>query len=137
MAYSVVDDVRDLADLPGWELSAVCFVRDYVEFHFDGPILRSVASPRCLIEGRIFSPPGGEWRDALCRLIGGTVQSVDDGDESITVDFGSGRIEIPRASREVGAEVAHFVTFVDGRMNAEPMRIWENLIPTRSDLSST
>jgi hypothetical protein len=29
--------IPDLEDLAGTELSGVCFVRDYVEFHFDGP----------------------------------------------------------------------------------------------------
>jgi hypothetical protein len=28
-----------IEDLVGCELSAVCFVGDYVEFHFDGPVL--------------------------------------------------------------------------------------------------
>lgn len=28
----------DLSGLAGCELSAICFVRNYVEFHFDGPI---------------------------------------------------------------------------------------------------
>ena len=34
-----------IKDLIGLELSAVCYVRDYVELHFDGPILRCLADP--------------------------------------------------------------------------------------------
>jgi hypothetical protein len=32
-------------DLVGCEVSGVSFVRDYVEVLFDGPVLRSLASP--------------------------------------------------------------------------------------------
>ena len=31
--------------LIGEQLSAVSFVQDYVEFHFDGPVLRALTNP--------------------------------------------------------------------------------------------
>ena len=37
--------VQRIGDLVGEELSEVAFVRDYVEFHFDGPVLRALADP--------------------------------------------------------------------------------------------
>jgi hypothetical protein len=36
----------DPAIILGEPLSAVAFVRDYVEFHFDGPVLRAISNPR-------------------------------------------------------------------------------------------
>ncbi|MBA3338632.1 MAG: hypothetical protein H0T54_02590 [Geodermatophilaceae bacterium] len=38
-----VESARAL--LVGREVSAVCFVRDYVELHLDGPILRAIRNP--------------------------------------------------------------------------------------------
>jgi len=38
-------------DLVDEELSAVCFVRDYVEFQFDGPTLRALTPVRVLGPG--------------------------------------------------------------------------------------
>lgn len=38
-------DEAGLRHLVGLEVSAVSFVRDYVELHFDGPVLRAVSDP--------------------------------------------------------------------------------------------
>jgi len=108
---------------------------DYVEFNFHGPILRSLASPTCFVQGGAFSAPGPAWREALCSLIGAEVRSVEDGAHSIVVEFDAGRIQIPKASPGAGPEIAHLVTFIHGQLNTEPMMIWENLIPTRPDTS--
>lgn len=69
--------VQELRDLVGEEISAVCFVRDYVEFHFDGPVLRSLTNPIVVDHGarHLFPEPGS--RDALCRLIGSTVRGLE------------------------------------------------------------
>lgn len=101
----------------GEEISGVCFVRDYVEFHFDGPILRALNNP-ILDSGELhitFGDPGS--RDALCSLIGSEVKSVvaRDGD-LIQLTMTSGQILIiplDEASR-VGPEGAHFVPDLEG-----------------------
>ena len=66
-----------MKDLIGREISAVAFVRDYVEFHFDGPILRSRADPQVAVGEAVYCFPKPGSRDALCLVIGATVQSLD------------------------------------------------------------
>jgi hypothetical protein len=66
-----------LKDLIGREISAVAFVRDYVEFHFVGPILRSRANPQVAVGEAVYCFPKPGSRDALCLVIGATVQSLD------------------------------------------------------------
>jgi len=72
----VAKTFQHLSDLVGEQFSAVCFVRDYVEFHFDGPILRSLSNPRVSIQGTQYHFPEAGSRDALCRLIGSTVREL-------------------------------------------------------------
>ena len=66
-----------MKDLIGRVISAVAFVRDYVEFHFDGPILRSRADPQVAVGEAVYCFPKPGSRDALCLVIGATVQSLD------------------------------------------------------------
>lgn len=102
---------QELNLLVGEPLSAVCFVMDYVEFHFDGRILRSLANPTVDRSGIsiMFGQLGA--RDALCGLIADTVTQVRLEDEiRIEVHFHSGavlKIPIDEASRHQG-EAAHF-----------------------------
>jgi hypothetical protein len=46
VARPMVSNVLQFRDLVGLELGSVCFVRDYVELHFDGPVFRSLARRR-------------------------------------------------------------------------------------------
>ena len=66
-----------MKDLIGREISAVAFARDGVEFHFDGPILRSRADPQVAVGEAVYCFPKPGSRDALCLVIGATVQSLD------------------------------------------------------------
>ena len=75
-----------MKDLIGREISAVAFVRDCVEFHFDGPILRSRAAPQVVIGEATYRFPKPGSRDALCLVIGATVQSLSL-DESRHLEF--------------------------------------------------
>ena len=65
--------MKEPADLVGRVISAVAFARDGVEFHFDGPVLRTVGEA-------VYHFPKPGSRDALCLVIGATVQllSLDD-----------------------------------------------------------
>ena len=64
-------------ELKGEELSAVAFVRDYVEFHFDGPVLRAFTNPEVVLStGAVARFPGPGSCDALRALIGSTVRAV-------------------------------------------------------------
>jgi hypothetical protein len=60
--------------LVGREISAVTFARDGVEFHFDGPVLRSLADPQVAIGEAVYCFPKPGSRDALCLVIGATVR---------------------------------------------------------------
>jgi len=62
--------------LVGREVSAVAFARDGVKFHFGGPILRSRADPQVAIGEAVYRFPKPGSRDALCLVIGATVQSL-------------------------------------------------------------
>jgi hypothetical protein len=72
MKYAIENrgDRTDLVSLEGEQLSAVTFVRDYVQLHFDGPRLTLLTWPVVIAaEARCaFGEPG--YRDSLCRLIG-------------------------------------------------------------------
>lgn len=75
-----------LSLLEGREVSAVVFVRDYLQLQFDGPYLNAYVWPE-LHKGRQnwdVSRPG--YKDALCNLIGRTiVAAVETPDERITL----------------------------------------------------
>jgi hypothetical protein len=111
-------------DLAGEELSAVSFVRDYVEFHFDGPVVRAL-SPPVVHDGDErpkFPAPGS--RDALCELIGRRVARVEvDADRAIRLRFeGDAEVVIPigRGDPErVGPESAHYVPGPN-----RPIHVW-------------
>jgi hypothetical protein len=119
----------ELEDLVGEELGGVCFVRDYVELHFDGPILRALSSPTvaCGSESAVF--PDAPSRELLCRLIGTEVTGAVVRPLVLRIEFsgGAGVVEIPRMSRGLLPEVAHLVPERDGRLDVASMAIWESL----------
>jgi hypothetical protein len=114
--------MREPADLVGEEVSAVCFVRDYVEFHFDGPILRSLSNPSVLVHGTEHRFPEPGSRAALCSIIGSTVCAVNlEEQEALKVtttdDY---EITIPLDFRNLrGPEAMHFLPEVNG-----PVQVW-------------
>lgn len=99
-------------DLIDEELASVCFVRDYVEFNFDGPILRALVPVRARGPNASFEITQGDlgWRDALCSFIGMSVTDVImDDKRSITIAFASGsEIRLPLDAAGPGGESAHF-----------------------------
>jgi len=121
-------------NLKGLELSGVCFVRDYVELHFDGPILRSLAMPVVLVAGARYSFPEAGSRDALCALIGRVVELAEDRPDRLKLRLtGDAVVEIPKASPDAGPEVAHFVPTREGNLDVTSMMIWENLSANSND----
>jgi hypothetical protein len=103
-------------------VSAVCFVRDYVEFHFDGPLLRSLSNPLVTVGGRQHRFPDVGSRDALCRAIGETVTGlvIADGSAATLHMSGGCAIVIPldKASLQ-GPEAMHFMPQLGG-----PLQVW-------------
>lgn len=109
-------------ELIGQPMSGVAFVHDYVEFHFDGMILRALTNPK-IVSGRgQFSFPGPGSRDALCDLIGRVVSSVSVRElDCIEVRFdGDAIVRVPLSQAErAGPEAAHFV-----QGENQPIEVW-------------
>jgi hypothetical protein len=101
----------DLWQLLGLEVSAVCFVRDYVELHFNGPILRAVSNPfgRYGCWGWRF--PEGNSPTVMRYYIGKTVDGFElVVDRFLALDFGEHRFAIPLdQDSRVGPEAAHLL----------------------------
>lgn len=123
MAY----DADDPTGLVGEELNVVAFVMDYVEFHFNGPKLTALTDPRVQIGSQTWTFPRPGSRDALCTLIGRTVQAVSiKTDEHILLDFGEAALTIPLDEDSLsGPEAAHFCPVSrDGSFRPEGVMIW-------------
>ncbi len=124
MAY----DDDDPTGLVGEQLNTVAFVMDYVEFGFNGPVLRALTNPVVEFGGRHYRFPEPGSRDALCALIGSDVSAVTIREEDrieLALD-GDRRLTIPldRASRR-GVEAAHYLPAAsDGRPRVADMLIW-------------
>jgi hypothetical protein len=85
---------------------------DYVEFHFNGPVRRALASVTVRSRSREATFPGTGSCDALCELIGGVVREVEiKEDQEILLSFIDGeelRTSLSEKDRS-GPEAAHFV----------------------------
>lgn len=111
-----------LQDVIGQPVSSVCFVQDYVELSFDGPILRCLVGPTLKGNKLDMTFPENGSRDAICSLIGQVVQrlTLDDG-VKLEVEFSSGLIltvPLDPKSRN-GPESMHFVPRIGG-----PIQVW-------------
>lgn len=102
-----------LGMLVGEEINAICFVMDYVELHFNGPVLRSIADPEISLGEVRAAFPDDAARRLLCDLIGSRVDSVSVQDGvAIALSFSSGhelRIPLDPGNQAAG-ESAHFMT---------------------------
>jgi hypothetical protein len=113
--------------LVGEELNAVSFVMDYVEFHFNGPVLRALTNPVIVVRGKRFRFPEPGSRDALCSLIGEEMQSAQVvEDERVELNARDAVLLIPLdLESRIGPEAAHFVPArKDGTLRVEDMLIW-------------
>ena len=101
----------------GEELSAVSFVCDYVEFHFNGQIVRALTPPTVVNKSGSFTFPETGSRDNLCFLIGNSVVSIsgEDGEDLFEMVFQSGeKVSIPLAhDKRTGPEAMHYVSLMD------------------------
>ena len=113
-----------LARLKGEQLSAVSFVMDYVELHFDGPVVRAISHPIVTgPDGTVVFPQEGS-RDALCELIGHEVRRVElqDGTELRLAFHGDVAIVVPLdAARSRFQETMHF----QKERFHSPVDVWE------------
>lgn len=106
-----------ISDVMNERLSAVSFLHDYIEFHFDGKIVRVFTGPVVTRNGEAFGPNQLGWRDALCSLIESTAERVEfAGDyganlrltfsDDVVVDISlvSSDASVPEALHYVGGE---------------------------------
>lgn len=120
--------VSELSSLLGEELSAISFVRDYVELHFDGPVLRALSDPIVDIHGVSVQFPHERSRDMLCLLIGREVSAARETSEALEVEFDDdAAVRVPLTGYSASAEAAHFIPVRDGRRDGVNMVIWESL----------
>jgi len=65
-----------LAELVGRELSSIEFVRDYLQFRFDGPTLTVLTTPTVLRGESSFTEGSSGYRDELVKMIGKEVSET-------------------------------------------------------------
>jgi len=106
----------DISSIEGEELSGVCFVRDYIEFHFDGPVLRLLGKVLVYRGGMSVSGDSSRLKNWICDNIGKSVESLNTNSANkLSIQFADGdRIEL--LSVGLGEEFAHFISFPDNRM---------------------
>jgi 2C-methyl-D-erythritol 2,4-cyclodiphosphate synthase len=69
---------QGLSELKGRDLSSVEFVRDYVQFRFDGPYLTMHVLPSIITaQGDTLTPDKRCYRDFLCERIGVKVRDIE------------------------------------------------------------
>jgi hypothetical protein len=82
-----------LEELKGCEVSAVTFVRDYLQLQFDGPYLNLFVWPQVLRNGTTFEFGDPGYKDALCALIGKSVAGIfEETDKTLRLFFVDGSI---------------------------------------------
>jgi hypothetical protein len=104
---------KSLQILIGEQLSAVTFVQDYLQLHFDGPRLTVFSHPVVRVGGKTFHWGKPGFRDALCNNIAKkvTAAQVAYGD-SIVIRFADGStIKISLKDEDYsGGEAVNFDT---------------------------
>ena len=81
----------DISAIEGAELKAVEFVEDYLQLRFGEPLLRLYDWPHVLLPDFSVAFGEPEYRNALCSLIGETVEKamLEEGD-ALTIEFANG-----------------------------------------------
>ncbi len=84
-------DRQHLTAITDGELSAVTFVRDYIQLHFDGPTINAITLPTVVVGGSVFSPADPGYRDALCARIGTRIRAAyADPGQRLQIEFTDG-----------------------------------------------
>lgn len=84
---------QSLQVIVGEQLSAITFVQDYVQLHFDGPRLTAFSRPVVIIGGKTFHWGEPCFCDALCGRIAKKVMEARIAyGESIAITFEDGSI---------------------------------------------
>jgi hypothetical protein len=120
-------NVNSVHDLVGETVDTVCFVADYVELDFAGPIVRFLLYPVTIGCGssQVNFPEAGS-RDALCLLIGRAVTGVDLSESALVLSFDESTVVTARIDEADarGPESVQFVPWENGRPNVAAMDAW-------------
>lgn len=111
-----------ISELQGLQVSAVCFVRDYIEICFDGPVVRIIHRYAMRDSAIVSSNESNGWRDHLCTLLGKIVTAVELSDQKYCkIYFDSCAIlDIDLLHKErFSGEAMHFFS---GPL--EPLQVW-------------
>lgn len=104
-------NIQPLDSLVGHELSSVEFVRDYIQFRFDGPCLTAITNPVVYIGDVSYKWGQPGYRDILCDCINAKVHKtfVSEGKE-LRLEFNHEVCVVISLKAEdyIGAEAATF-----------------------------
>ena len=103
------------------ELVGITFIRDYIQFLFDGPVLNTYTLPLIKIENKIITSTDFGYYDTLCSLLNKKILSAyeDEKEEKIVIHFESD-IELfvsLKAEDRNGVEAAMLQLETDGEWN--------------------
>ena len=79
----------ELKELETIELVGITFIRDYIQFLFDGPLLNTYTLPSIIFQNKTLTSKDFGYYDALCSLIGKSIifTNVDETHERIEIFF--------------------------------------------------
>lgn len=98
-----------LSDVVGLELAGVCFVRDFVELLFDGPVVRILSNYN--IESR----KDEDQRLQFIKLIGTKIVEMKESDSGVTFSFSEGE-NLSVTIDESQGECMHYISYPDKKM---------------------
>jgi hypothetical protein len=76
----------------GHDLSSVTFVRDYIQFAFDGPRLNAYTAPAVSFGAESLSLGHPGYRDCLCKQIGCRIERTEVNDQRVAIIFEKGAV---------------------------------------------
>jgi hypothetical protein len=76
MADAIADrgDHAEILAIEGAKMSAVTFVQDYIQLHFDGPTITTITLPEVIVGNDKWNASMSGYKDALCRQIAKVVK---------------------------------------------------------------
>ena len=86
-------NVQKLRSLITLELIGITFIRDYIQFLFEEPLLNIYTLPQVKILDKVLQFNQNGYYDKLCSLIGKTVIDVYENNDNLVIKF-EGEIEL-------------------------------------------
>jgi hypothetical protein len=110
------DPNQALNILIGEELSSIEFVRDYIQFRFDGPCLTAITDPFVIMEHKQYPRSDTGFCNILLGFIGLQVSGTSfKADEIVSIHFSAGRsINISLRPEYLKGRSAEAVNFNNG-----------------------